>query len=112
MIKCYSVRLSSFERISNKCFKAIDFNGNESLIPSSQFLGIDEDVKKSEAYWISSWILTKKNIVYSNKKWVYFSKEGKNLGRIEFKHHKPKKLNVSDITYDKTLIKATGNSKK
>ena len=107
MPKCYSVRLKSFTSISDKCYKAVAFDGSEALIPASQYYGIDYDVQKSEAHWIGSWILSKKNMQYSTKKWTIFSKTGKNIGQIEFTHHTPKKLNKEDIQHDNTLTRST-----
>lgn len=89
MCKYYSVRLKSLVSISEKAFLAEDFNGNKDIIPKSQVAGQDYNVTKSEAYWISEWILTKKTLTYG-KNWTYFSKSGKNIGRIEIKHHVPK----------------------
>lgn len=103
MTKCFSVRLESFYPISPKCYKAIAFDGSEALIPASQYFGQDYDVVKSEAYWISAWILGEKNLQYSTKKWTNFSKAGKNIGQIEFTHHIPKKLDVNTITHNKKL---------
>jgi len=107
MPKCISVRLESFVSISPKCYKAIAFDGSEALIPASQFYGQDFDVSKSDAYWISQWILEKKNLQYSTKKSTIFTKEGKNIGNITIEHHTPKKLDASNIKKDETLIRAT-----
>ena len=85
--RCYSVRLESFYSISDKCYKAVAFDGSEALIPTSQCYGQDYEVQKSEAYWISAWILDKKEIQYSRKKVAYFSKNGKKMPKIE--HHIP-----------------------
>lgn len=103
MIKCFSIRLKSLVSTSNKCYKVCDFQGNEDFIPKSQFYGKDYDVTKSDAYWISAWILEKKNIEYSTKKWTMFSEKGKNIGRVEFKHHIPKKITINKIQHDKSL---------
>ncbi len=105
MTKCYSIRLDSLISISDKCYLATAFDGSEALIPKSQVYGQDYDVRKSEAYWISAWILDKKpELQASLKKWTNFSKAGKNIGQIEFKHHIPKKVN-KDVTYDGTLTR-------
>jgi hypothetical protein len=69
---CYSVRLSSLTRISDKCICATAFDGSEALIPNSQIFGQDYSVSKSEAYWISAWILEKKGLQYSSKKEAWF----------------------------------------
>ena len=65
---CYSVRLESLVRISDKAFKATAFDGSQDIIPASQVFGRDYEVMKSDAYWISAWILEKKSIQYSGKK--------------------------------------------
>lgn len=70
-VKCYSVRLESLISISDKCFLARGFDGSEDLIPKSQVFGQDYDVTKSDAYYISAWILSKKKITYSIKKERY-----------------------------------------
>lgn len=103
MPKCISVRLQSFYSISNKCYKATAFNGSQALIPASQFYGQDWDVSKSDAYWITEWILQKKELQYSAKKWTIFTREGENIGQITFKHHKPKELDPSTIKHNKNL---------
>ena len=70
--KCYSVRLSSLTDISEKCYKATAFDGSEALIPKSQVFGQDYSVQKSDAYWISEWILKQKELQYSSKKQATF----------------------------------------
>lgn len=77
--KCLSVRLSSLYEISDKCLMAIDFNGNEALIPKSQYFGRDMDVQKSEAHWIGEWILKQKQLVYSIKKVAWFDVDTRNM---------------------------------
>lgn len=74
-VKCLSVRLESLLKISDKCYKAISFDGSQDLIPVSQVFGQDYEVQKSDAYWISEWILTKKNIQFSHKKEAWFDSE-------------------------------------
>lgn len=74
-ILCYSVRLQSLTPISDKCYKAVAFDGSEDLIPMSQVFGDDYEVHKSDAYWISAWILEKKKIQYSDKKKGWFNPE-------------------------------------
>ena len=69
---CYSVRLSSLTVISEKCYLATAFDGSEALIPKSQVFGQDYSVQKSEAYWISEWILKQKDLQYSGKKQATF----------------------------------------
>ncbi|NCP52969.1 MAG: hypothetical protein GW817_12005 [Flavobacteriales bacterium] len=93
MPKAISVRLESLVSISDKCYKAYAFDGSEALIPKSQVFGQDYSVQKSEAYWISEWILSKNTqLQYSSKKWTIFTKEGKNIGQIEISKHEPEKL--------------------
>ena len=74
-VLCYSVRLSSLTIISDKCMLATAFDGSEALIPTSQYYGDDYGVTKSEAYWISAWILEKKELQYSSKKEAWFDSE-------------------------------------
>lgn len=71
-ILCYSVRLSSLTEISDKCYKVTAFDGSEALIPKSQVFGQDYSVQKTDAYWISEWILKQKSLQYSTKKQSFF----------------------------------------
>ncbi len=71
-IKCYSVRVRILERVSEKAFKVGTFDGATDIIPSSQIFGWDEEVQKSDAVWISAWILEKKSLQYSSKKAAWF----------------------------------------
>lgn len=105
MPKCYSVKLQALISISAKCYKAVAFDGSEALIPKSQVYGQDWDVTKSDAYWIAAWFLEKEDIKiqYSIKKWTIFTKDGRNIGQIEFTHHVPKKLDPATINHDKNL---------
>lgn len=112
--KCYSVRLQSLYRISPKCFKAHDFNGNECLLPASQVFGQDYDVSKSEAYWISDWILGKKTITYSTKKAGWYNPDTGNIEpdytfaseHIEVLHHVPVKVEpINNSQPNKNLVK-------
>ena len=61
-VLCCSVRLQTLVRISDKCFRATSFDGRQDLIPASQIFGQDYDVSKSDAYWISEWILEKNKL--------------------------------------------------
>lgn len=90
--KCYSVRLSRLVRISEKAYKAVAFDGSEDIIPVSQVFGADTDVNKSDAYWVSAWILAKKKIQYSTKKVAWFSDSGKMLPTYHVEEHIPEKL--------------------
>ncbi len=90
-VLCYSVRLSSLTRISDKCMRGTAFDGSEALIPTSQIFGQDYDVTKSEAYWISAWILEQKTLQYSAKKEAWFdSITRKKLPTYIIEKHKPK----------------------
>lgn len=73
-VKCFSVRLQTLYEISEKAFRAVAFDGSTAIIPKSQVFGRDCEVQKSDAYWISAWILEQKEIQYSNKKVKWFSK--------------------------------------
>lgn len=70
--KYYSVRLESLISISPKAYRAVAYDGTSAIIPKSQVLGPDTEVQKSDAYWISAWILEKKDIQYSDKKVRWF----------------------------------------
>lgn len=104
-IKCYSVRLSSLTDISPKAYKATAFNGSTSIIPKSQVFGRDWDVMKSEAYWISSWILEQKSIQYSAKKEAWFDEKGNMLPTYHIERHKPAKKEKISSNEIKELLK-------
>lgn len=96
-IKCYSVRLESLVSISDKAFKATCFDGTTDIIPKSQVFGRDWDVTKSEAWWISAWILGKKNIQYSCKKSAEFDGDtAKMLPTITVEKHCPDKIDITE----------------
>lgn len=103
---CYSVRLESLTSISDKCYKATGFDGSEALIPKQFVYGRDYDVTKSEAYWISEWILSKKDLQYSGKKEAYFDSEtGKRLPTYTFEKHVPKKVENINVEPDANLTR-------
>lgn len=101
-IRCYSVRLESLVRISDKAFQATAFDGSSDIIPASQVFGQDYEVQKSDAYWISAWILEKKSIQYSAKKSAWFDKDtGRKLQNIVVEKHYPDHVQpVDDNTID------------
>lgn len=93
-IKCYSVRLQSLVPISDRAYKATAFDGSSCIIPASQVFDLDYDVLKSEAYWISAWILEKNNIQYSHKKEAWFDSDTKKmLPTYLVETYKPDKIN-------------------
>ena len=106
--KCYSVRLQSLVGISDKAYKATAFDGSTAILPKSQVFGADYDVIKSEAYWISCWILEQKEIQYSDKKIGWFNPD---THRIEpnittiVETHIPPKIEPIIINPDKFLLK-------
>lgn len=105
-VLCYSVRLSSLTRISDKCMCATAFDGSEALIPTSQIFGQDYSVSKSEAYWISAWILEKKELQYSSKKEAWFdSVTGKMLPTYKIEKHKPEKVQPKENNYIERIKK-------
>lgn len=91
-MKCYSVRLKSFDPISSKCYKAVAYDGSEALIPASQCMGIDYEVGKSLAVWISAWILERKSLQYSRKKSAEFTPDGRKISKWKVSHHTPDKV--------------------
>ena len=88
---CYSVRLESLVRISDKAFRATAFDGSTDVIPASQVMGRDYEVMKSDAWWISAWILEKKSIQYSSKKQAWFDENGHMMPTYTIERHTPKK---------------------
>ena len=106
-IKCYSVRLQSLVSISEKAYKATAFDGTSAIIPKSQVFGDDLSVQKSEAYWISAWILEQKELQYSTKKSSWFDKElshASNEG-IEIVRHIPEEKTPVDVEPINELVK-------
>lgn len=94
---CYSVRVQSIVSISDKAVKITSFDGSCDILPKSQIFGADYDVGKSEAYWISAWILKQKKIQYSSKKSAFFDERGNRLPSISIIKHHPEKIEeVSD----------------
>lgn len=93
---CYSVRLDSLVRISDKAFKATAYDGSTAIIPASQVMGEDYEVNKSDAYWISAWILERKNLQFSRKKSAWFDGIGKRLPDYTVEHHTPEYIKAKD----------------
>jgi len=84
----------------------VAFDGSEDLIPASQYFGQDYDVTKSEAHWITAWILEKKSLQYSTKKECWFNSEtGKMLPKITIKRHIPEKVENKEIKIDANLTR-------
>ena len=100
---CYSVRLESLVRISDKAFKAIAFDGSSDIIPASQVFDRDYEVMKSDAYWISAWILEKKSIQYSGKKRAWFDENGNMLPTYTIERHTPEKREAKESNEIKEL---------
>lgn len=99
-VKCYSVRLLSLTEFSEKSYKVVAFDGSSAIIPKYQVFGEDLEVTKSDAYWISEWILSRKEIQYSQKKEAYFDFDtGDKLPSYTITKHIPNKIEpVSDNT--------------
>jgi len=105
-VECVSVRLESLYSISEKAYKAVAFDGSEAIIPKSQVFGRDYDVIKSEAWWISAWILEKKELQYSRKKCAWFDNESRErLPDIVVEKHKPEKVKAKEDNEIKQLKK-------
>ena len=95
-VKCYSVRLQTLYSVSPRAMKAIAYDGSTAIIPKSQVYGQDYDVLKSDAYWISAWILEQKELQYSSHKVAWFDSDtGKMLPTYIVKKHIP--LEVSPV---------------
>ena len=93
---CYSVRLESLVRISDKAFRATAFDGTSDIIPASQVFGRDYDVVKSDAHWISAGILGKKNIQYSGKNQAWCDENGNQLPTYTIERHTPEKREAKE----------------
>ncbi len=103
-VLCYSVRLSSLTYISDKAMKAVAFDGSEAILPRSQIFQQDYSVQKSEAYWISKWILEQKSLQYSTKKEAWFdSVTRKQLPTWKIEKHIPEKKEVLENNNIKEL---------
>ena len=101
--------MQSLVSISDKAYKATAFDGSTAILPKTQVFGTDYDVIKSEAYWISTWILEQKEgFQYSNKKIGWFNPD---THRIEpnittiVEHHVPERIEPIIINPDKLLLK-------
>ena len=88
---CYSVRLASLARISDKAYCATAYDGKSDIIPASQVFGIDRDVTKSNAWWISAWLLGRKSIQYSRNKQALFDENGNQMPSYTIEKHIPEK---------------------
>lgn len=90
------MRLESLVSISDRAYKAKAFDGSEAILPKSQVFDRDWDVIKSEAYWISAWILEKKELQYSTKKTGWFNPEKNTVEpqvKIVVEKHVPEIIN-------------------
>lgn len=103
--KCYSVRLESLVSISDKAFKATSFDGSCDILPKSCVFGQDYDVIKSNAYWIASWILEKKQLQYSTKKEAWFDENGRMLPTYIVTKHYAEKIEPVKENIINELIK-------
>lgn len=93
---CYSVRLESLVSISPKAYKATSFDGTSDIIPVSQVFGRDREVTKSEAWWISAWIIGKKRIQCSGNKQAWFDENGHMMPTYTIERHTPEKRETKD----------------
>src|SRR5690606_29623109 len=105
-VKCYSVRLAGLVSVSDLAYRATAYDGSSDIIPKSQGFGQDHEVQKSDAYWLSAWILEKRSIQYSTKKEAWFDSDtGDRLPTITVTKHKPEKLNPLESNTIKRLKK-------
>jgi hypothetical protein len=109
-LKCYSVRLESLTSISDKAYKATSFDGSTAIIPKSMVVGQDYEVQKSDAYWISAWILEQKELQYSDKKEAWFDREtGRKLPTFTIEKHVPAKIEAKETQPNVELLKKQSN---
>lgn len=105
-VRCLSVRLNSFTKVSDKAYKAKAFDGSSAIIPASQVFGQDYEVSKSNAYWIAEWVLKDKQIQYSNKKTAWFDSETrKRVPDIIIINHVPLEIKQKEVQPNKDLLK-------
>lgn len=105
-VLCYSVRLSSLTEISDKAVLAMAFDGSEAILPKSQIFGQDWDVSKSEAYWISEWILKQKELQYSAKKEAWFDSISRKMQpTFKIEKHEPEKIEAKKNNHINRLKK-------
>lgn len=102
---CYSVRLQSLTSISEKAYLAKDFSGDTAIIPKNQVFGQDNEVIKSNAFWISAWILEQKDIQYSRKKEAYFYNDTRRMCNTIVSKHIPCKVQPKSDNEIKELKK-------
>jgi hypothetical protein len=103
--KCYSVRLQSLVGISDRALKAVAFDGSSAILPKSQVFGADFSVEKSDAYWISAWILEQKELQYSSKKEAWFDESGNMVPHFYIERHKPGHIDPVQSNLHGSLIK-------
>lgn len=101
-MKCYLVKLAEFVQISDKCYKAVDYAGNEALIPASQFCGYSG----SNGVYLTAWILERKNLQYSQKHPVDILDGGVNDDVVVVRKHTPEPLEAeTGVSPDESLIR-------
>ena len=96
LTKANKVRLSSWIQISPKAYKATDFQGNTDIIPKSQVIKEVLDGKEGSTVWISSWLLSKKSLVYGSKT-ALFDEKGRERKPTKVEVHEPKKIEPQKI---------------
>lgn len=102
-IKCYSVKLKSLALISSRAYKIILLNGTKVIIPVSQVLGIDAD--DSNCYWITAWIIDKKDINLPFIKEAWFDENKKRLETTFIYKHVPSTINSLENNIIEELCK-------
>ncbi len=94
-ILCYSVRYADLRVLSPKAVLLKSFDGSEAVIPRSQIFGEDFSSSKSEAVWVSAWILERKGIQYSAKRAAWFDPETRKMyPDVQVIRHKAAKVAV------------------
>lgn len=84
------------------------FDGSEAVIPKSQVFGPDFGVSKCEAYWISDWILGKKQLQYSNKKEGWYNPDKRTVEpsvKIVVEKHIPTRIEPKEVQPHASLIR-------
>jgi hypothetical protein len=100
---CTSIKLQALIRITDKCYKAIAFDGSEALFPVSQV--VCEDLENENAWWVTDWILQQKTIQHSKKRQAWIDTDTLDI-RVYYptivEHHVPTPITDKPI-HDNSL---------
>lgn len=105
-VVCHRVRLKELISISDKCYKAVCFDGKSDLIPKSQVYEIELTSKDILEVWLPEWILHQKKLQYSpTHKREYDKGTGKQIPKVEIIKNIPQKITNLKQEPDNELIR-------